>query len=90
MILDELIGKPNGSKKAQSERVQSASRPVRLRKAKEVIDTTDTDSRRVQVKSAVRPSEKPVFEELAIQKGTTLSDLIRDYLLSKAKEAGLL
>lgn len=84
MLLHQLIGKPGSSNVKSPSRVQSASRK------REPQDEAETDSRCVQVKAAVRRSEKPVFEELAIKRETTLSDLIRDYLITEAKNAGLL
>jgi hypothetical protein len=48
------------------------------------------ETRNEQVKSAVLPSEKTVFEDVARQKDSTLSDVIRDYLIREAKKLGLL
>jgi len=47
-------------------------------------------SRCKQVKSAVRPREKPIFEKVAQKKNATLSDVIRNYLLSEAKKLKLI
>lgn len=47
------------------------------------------DTRWKQVKAAVRPSEKAVFEELGARRGS-LSNVIRDYLIAECVKEGLL
>jgi hypothetical protein len=85
VLLQQLIGKSNGSDNGHATRVQKVSRERGKKQERE-----RTDSRCVQVKSAVRRSEKAVFEELAIKRETTLSDLIRDFLVREAQRDGLL
>ena len=88
MLLDQLIGDTDDSSQRGPARVQNPSRAKG--KSPPRSGGGETDSRCVQVKSAVRRSEKPVFEALAQKRDTTLSDLIRDFLLKEAKHSGLL
>jgi hypothetical protein len=88
VLLQQLIGKSVNSGNGHAPRVQKASR--KKTQSPKVKKSEDTDSRCVQVKSAVRRTEKRAFEELAIKRETTLSDLIRDFLLEEAKSEGLL
>lgn len=81
ILLQQLIGKTDSSDNDQV-RVQKKPRAVTKTQA-------DSDSRCVQVKSAVRRSEKRLFEALAIKRETTLSDLIRDFLLEEVKRERL-
>lgn len=97
MLLQQLIGKWAHSANGHAGRVQKVSRKkaektkrARAERADDNSADTKTDSRCVQVKSAVRRSEKHVFEALATKRETTLSDLIRDFLLQEAKRERLL
>jgi hypothetical protein len=93
VLLDQLL--QNGDEKPKRGRRKSAERAARAvrRPAAKKVETnghTVTDARSVQVKAAVRPSEKPVFERLAELRDKTLSDLIRDFLVREAEREHLL
>jgi hypothetical protein len=66
------------------QKTEKSESSVRSRRA------VQTATRNVQVKAAVRPDEKAAFEALARARGLTVSDVIRDYLLEEARQAGLL
>lgn len=91
MRLTELKKKTVGKRKkpsgTQVERVALGVRnPLRL-PPKHVAAS---EIREVQVKAAVFPTEKSIFEALAQKQNKTLSDLIRDFLVHEAKKAGLI
>lgn len=74
-VLDEFIGTSNGAASNGAQRKRVVAQAVE----------SDADTRTVQVKAAVRASEKLAFERLAKKREQSLSDLIRDFLLGEAK-----
>ncbi len=90
LTLDNLLGS-NGEEKPekQGRKLSAPSRRVSASSKNESEDSGH-EVRNVQVKAACRPSEKPVFEELAKIKGETLSNYIYLYLTKEAKKEGLL
>lgn len=87
LTLDNLLGS-NGEEKPekQGRKLSAPSRRVSALSKNE----SGHEVRNVQVKAACRPSEKPVFEELAKIKGETLSNYIYLYLTKEAQKEGLL
>ena len=89
LTLDSLKSS-NGTKKGRrssSAPSRSASAVVQRKSAK---SADGHEVRDTQVKAACRPSEKPIFEALAENRGETLSNFIYLYLVKEAKKEGLL
>jgi len=52
--------------------------------------TIKNGRRDVQVKAAVTPTEKVLFEALAKSRNKTLSNIIRDFLLKESRTDGII
>ena len=89
-ILDQLISSDK-EPRAPRQTPTSPSGALAFTGAPHVDSTTAVlNVRSMQVKAAVRPSEKDVFERLAILKKKSVSDLIRDLLWDEAVREGLI
>lgn len=89
---DDSSGSSNSNSNSNDVRPATVSRARRTRTSPDDLPSyvSPAETRKVQVKAAVFPTEKPIFETLAARRNVTLSDLIRDFLIGEARKDGLI